>query len=88
MQAFTLSIGDRQFRLRTSFDVTEFSARLIAAVRAGGGMVDIPVAGNGQLTALVSPGVSIVLETHEVDPGPAFEKAMTVPWVGADDLEF
>lgn len=88
MQAFTLSIGDRQFRLRTSFDVAEFCARLTTAVRAGGGMVEIPVAGNGGLSALVSPGVSIVLETHEVDPGPVYEQATTIPWVGADDLEF
>lgn len=88
MQAFTLSIGERQFRLRSSFDVAEFSGRLVAAVRSGGGMVDIPVAGDGRLSALVSPGVNIVLETHEVEPGPVFEKATTVPWTGADDLEF
>ncbi|WEO77258.1 hypothetical protein BJQ94_18205 [Cryobacterium sp. SO2] len=88
MQAFTLSIGDRLFRLRTPFDAAEFSARLTAAVRAGGGMVDIPVAGEGHVTVLVSPGVSIVLETHEVETGAVFEQASTVPWIGADDLEF
>ena len=46
------------------------------------------MAGDGRLSALVSPGVNIVLETHEVEPGPVFEKATTVPWIGADDLEF
>ncbi|MGY4858671.1 hypothetical protein [Cryobacterium sp. AP23] len=74
--------------MRTTTDLAEFSARLTAAVRSGGGMVDIPVAGEGRVIVLVSPGVSVVLETHEVDPGMFLEQGTVVPWLGADDIEY
>ena len=88
MQAITLTIGDRQFRLRVATDLTQFSARLTDAVRAGGGMVEIPVATEGGVTVLVSPGVSVVLETHEVDFEHLRDEATGVPWVAGDDMEF
>jgi hypothetical protein len=88
VQAVTLTIGERQFGLCSSTDLGEFCARLTDAVQAGGGMVKLPVAGDGGITVLVSPGVSLVLETREVDPVAEFEDAGTVPWLTADDLEF
>lgn len=88
MQAVTLSIGDRQFRLRMTTDLAEFSARLVAAVRSGGGMVDIPVAGAVGVRVLVSPGMSIVLETYEVDPDALLQPASMTPWLAADDIEY
>lgn len=88
MQAVTLTIGDRQFRLRMMTDLAEFSDRLTEAVRSGGGMVDIPVATEGRVTALVSPGVVIVLESHEVDAAATYDPAMVMPWIAADDLEY
>lgn len=88
MQAVTLSIGDRQFRLRMTTDLAEFSERLVTAVRSGGGMVDIPVAGAVGVQVLVSPGLSILLETHEVDPDVLLQPASTTPWLAADDIEY
>ena len=89
MQAVTLTIGDRQFRLRMNTDVAELSARLTAAVRAGGGMVEIPVVGEGDsVTVLVSPGVSLVLETRAVEPEQIVDENRIVPWLTVDDLEF
>jgi hypothetical protein len=88
VQAVTLTIGERQYGLRSSTDLGEFCARLTDAVQAGGGMVEIPVAGDRSIAVLVSPGVSVVLETREVGPAAEFEAAGTVPWLCADDLEF
>jgi hypothetical protein len=88
VQAVTLTIGERQYGLRSSTDLTEFRARLTSAVRAGGGMVDIPVAGETGITVLVSPGVSLVLETRDVQPASECDEAQIVPWPSADDLEF
>jgi hypothetical protein len=89
VQAVTLTIGERPFRLRLTTDVAELSARLTTAVRAGGGMVEIPVCGEGSsVTVLVSPGVSVVLETRKVEPEQIFDEARIMPWLPADDLEF
>jgi hypothetical protein len=88
VQAISLSIADRHFRLRTTTDLAELSARLTVAVRSGGGMVDIPIAGEGRVSVLVSPGVSVVLETHEMDPGMLLDQATVVPWLGADDIDY
>jgi hypothetical protein len=88
VRAVTLTIGERQFGLRSATDLGEFCARLTDAVQAGGGMVEIPVAGDAGITVLVSPGVSLVLETREVDPAIEPEDAGVVPWLSADDLEF
>ncbi|TFD93349.1 hypothetical protein E3T61_04425 [Cryobacterium lactosi] len=88
MQAHTLTIGERLFRLRSSCDVAELAATLTAAVRQGGGMVDLPVVGEVSVQVLVSPGVSVVLETHEVDPSAIIDPSVPVPWLAADDLDF
>jgi hypothetical protein len=89
VQAVTLTIGEREYRLRMNTDVAGLSARLTAAVQAGGGMVDIPVTGEGcSVSVLVSPGVSVVLETRAVEPEHIFDEARMVPWLAADDFEF
>jgi len=86
MQAHTLTVGERLFRLRSSCDMTVLAAALTAAVQQGGGMVDLPVVGEVSVQVLVSPGVSVVLETHEVDPSAIIDPAL--PWLAADDLDF
>ena len=88
MQAHTLTVGARQFRLRTSCDVAELSAALTAAVQQGGGMVSLPVVGEVSVEVLVSPGVSVVLETYEVDPRSVPDPAVPSPWLAIDDLEY
>lgn len=87
MQAHTLTVGERMFRLRSACDMTELAAALTAAVQQGGGMVDLPVVGEVSVQVLVSPGVSVVLETHEVDPSEIIEPAMPLPWLATDDLD-
>ena len=66
--------------------MTVLAAALTAAVQQGGGMVDLPVVGEVSVQVLVSPGVSVVLETHEVDPSAIIDPAL--PWLAADDLDF
>ncbi|MGO4783886.1 hypothetical protein [Cryobacterium sp. W22_MBD10_FK3] len=88
MQAHTLTVGARQFRLRTSSDVTALAAALTIAVQQGGGMVSLPVVGDVSVEVLVSPGVSVVLETYEVDPRAVLEPVVSSPWVAIDDLEY
>jgi hypothetical protein len=87
VRAVTLTIGERQYGLLSSTDVTEFSARLTDAVRAGGDMVVLPVAGHAGITVLVSPGVTLVLETREVEPAPECESVGILPWFSPDDME-
>ncbi|WP_104164195.1 hypothetical protein [Cryobacterium sp. N22] len=87
MQAHTLTVGERLFRLRSSCDVTALLAALTAAVRQGGGMVRLPVVGEVGVEALVSPGVSVVLETFEVDPRALLDSVAPVPWFAVDDLD-
>lgn len=86
MQAHSLTVGARLFRLRTPCDVTALSAALTAAVRQGGGMVRLPVAGDAEVEVLVSPGVPVVLESYQVDPLAILDPA--VPWLAVDDLDF
>ncbi|TFC04071.1 hypothetical protein E3O42_05590 [Cryobacterium adonitolivorans] len=88
MQAHTVTVGGRLFRLSTSSDVTSLSAALTAAVRRGGAMVSLPVVGEVGVEVLVSPGVSVVLETYEVDPRAEFDPAVPVPWFATDDIDF
>lgn len=87
MQAYTLTVGERQFRLRTPLDVSEFTGRLIASIREGGGMVDLPVAGEAVVSVLVSPGICVVLETREVDELVGADPADPVSWSGIDELD-
>jgi hypothetical protein len=51
-------------------------------------MVNLPVVGEVSVQVLVSPGVSVVLETHEVDPSAIIDPSVPVPWLAADDLDF
>jgi len=88
MQAYTLTVGDRTFRLHSSCDVAELTTALTSAVRAGGGMVSLPVAGAVAVAVLVSPGVCVVLEVHEVDLPGAADGEVDFPWLAADDLEY
>jgi hypothetical protein len=88
MQAYTLTVGDRPFRLHSSCDVAELTTALTSAVRAGGGMVSLPVAGDVAVAVLVSPGVCVVLEIHEVELATAVAGEVDFPWLAADDLEY
>ncbi|MET0955148.1 MAG: hypothetical protein ABWY68_04300 [Cryobacterium sp.] len=88
MQAHTLTVGDRQYRLRTQCDVAALSDLLTEAVRLGGGMVPLPVAGEAHVSVLVSPGTPIMLETHEVEAAVADGPAGPVLWPAIDDLDY
>ncbi|ANP74459.1 hypothetical protein [Cryobacterium arcticum] len=88
MQAYTLTVGDRPFRLHRSCDVAELTTALTSAVRAGGGMVSLPVAGDVTVAVLVSPGVCVVLEIHEVELATGVAGEVDFPWLAADDLEY
>ncbi|QYF73129.1 hypothetical protein [Cryobacterium sp. PAMC25264] len=88
MQVYTLTVGDRPFRLQRSCDVAELATALTSAVRDGGGMVSLPVAGDVAVAVLVSPGVCVVLEIHDVELAAAVTGEVDFPWLAADDLEY
>jgi len=88
MQACTLIVGERQFRLRVPCDVAELADRLTDAVRQGGAMVALPVTGEVQISVLISPGLCVVLETYEVDSPLAAASSAAMPWLAIDDLDF
>lgn len=88
MQACTLIVGERQFRLRVPCDVAALADRLTEAVRQGGAMVTVPVTGDVRISLLVSPGLCVVLETYEVESPLAASASAAMPWLAIDDIDY
>lgn len=63
MYATELTIGEHVFRLPDGVDEDEVLAQLTDAIRAGGGIVDLPGTSTHSAKAvLVSPGVAVFIE--------------------------
>ena len=61
----TLAIGDRRFRLPQDVHVSSLEEELLDAMRAGGGVVAIPIAGLLPVRAIVTPGLPVLFEFTE-----------------------
>lgn|GEM_PF-2586303 len=74
MYATELTIGDRAYLLRAGTDERIVLDELTAAVRAGGGVVELPAAApNSPRAVLISPGVPVFIERIPIPddaPGP------------------
>ncbi|WP_109212163.1 MULTISPECIES: hypothetical protein [Microbacterium] len=63
MYATELTIGDHAYLLRAGTDERGVLDELTAAVRAGGGVVELPAAApNSPRSVLISPGVPVFIE--------------------------
>lgn len=60
-----LTIGERRFQLTSEARVSQLEHELLTAMRAGGGMVVIPAAGQDEVHALVTPGLPLVFESSD-----------------------
>lgn len=67
MHATELIIGEHAFRLPAGAATDTVVAQLLDAIRAGGGVVDIPTAVPESATSvLISPGVPVFVERIEI----------------------
>ena len=63
MHATELMIGEHLYRLPDGVDENEVLAQLTEAIRAGGGIVDLPgTSPDSAKAVLISPGVPVFIE--------------------------
>lgn len=71
MYATELTIGDHAYLLRAGTDERGVLDELTAAVRAGGGVVELPAgAPNTPRSVLISPGVPVFIERIPIPDDP------------------
>jgi hypothetical protein len=66
MKRTTLTIDGHSFVLAQNTPLDELKSAAERAVSEGGRFVDLTLVGNIAVSALVSPGVSVVLTSHDV----------------------
>ncbi len=66
MRVARLVVGQREYSLAADADVDEFEGALLEAVRSGGAVIEVPVAGDLRVEALITPGVPVVVESRDV----------------------
>jgi hypothetical protein len=67
MQRTTLTIDGHSDVLAHSTHMGMLKSSVEDAVRDGGRFVDLTLAGNIDVSVLISPGVAVYLSTHEVE---------------------
>jgi len=67
MMRTSVSVNGVEYRLAQGRDIDDVKRATVAAVRSGGDLVDIVVVGNRLVSVLVSPGIPITFEGHEVE---------------------
>jgi len=81
----TVTIDGKTYGLSQGADVAGLKQSTTEASRAGGGMVEFVVVGNRQVSALVSPGVPVIFEDHDVPDDDRDTGDVQEPW---DDIEY
>jgi len=66
MDTLTLTLGDMRFVLAPGTPRRRVEKRLAAAMRRGAGVVRLPLAGGGEVDALVTAAVPVALERRPV----------------------
>ncbi|WP_165068120.1 hypothetical protein [Marisediminicola senii] len=88
MELTTLTIGTHRFLLRVDVDIDAFQAELLATVRDGGGVIEIPTAGTDRVDALVTPGVPLLFEhRHISEDGADSDWNGSTPFVPWDEFD-
>jgi hypothetical protein len=83
----SVTVGRREFLLNPGEDVAAVKAAVVDAVRAGGGFVDFPVAGNRMVSVLVTAGVHVMFQSEQIREEPPEENNSALPW-GEDEYFF
>ena len=83
----SVTVGRREFVLNPGEDVAAVKVAVVGAVRAGGGFVDFPVAGNRMVSVLVTAGVHVMFQSEQIREEPPEENNSALP-CGEDDYLF
>jgi hypothetical protein len=67
MKRHYVVVAGTTFFLAQGHDVQTVKDSVVAALRAGGGMVDLIVVGNVEVSVAISPGVAVIFQSEEVD---------------------
>jgi hypothetical protein len=67
MRRHFVVIAGATFFLAQGRDVQTIKDSVVTALRAGGGMVDLVVVGNVEVSVAISPGVAVIFQSEEVD---------------------
>jgi hypothetical protein len=67
MRRHYLDVAGATFFLAQGHDIQQAKDAVVAAIRAGGGLVDLVVFGNVEVSVAVSPGVPVVFRSENVD---------------------
>jgi hypothetical protein len=85
---YTCTVGSSSYILAQGHDVDELKTQMTAAVRSGGGFVDLVLFGNRTVSVLVSPGTSVIFETAEVDTDSRDTGDVAQPFTTIDEWAF
>lgn len=83
----TVTIDHTKFFLAQSTDVDVLEDEMIAAVRDGGGLIHFTEVGNRRVTALVTPGVGMLLGAREVAADGRDDGDLNAPFTASPHLE-
>lgn len=67
MRRDTVKVGGDRFILAQGHSLEEVKSAMVDALRANGGLVDLIVYGNRQVSVLVSPGVPVVFTSEVIE---------------------
>jgi hypothetical protein len=67
MKRHYVVVAGTTFFLAQGLDVQTVKDSVVAALRAGGGLVDLVVVGNVGVSVAISPGVVVIFQSEEID---------------------
>jgi hypothetical protein len=70
MRRHFVVVAGTTFFLAQGRDVQTVKDSVVAALRAGGGLVDLVVVGNVEVSVAISPGVAVLFQSEEIDLDP------------------
>lgn len=90
METVTLRLGDLSFHLRPGVSVRSLEKKLVAAAKAGAGVVKLPLSDDGEVDAVVTAAVPVVVERHRLETRAADREQHEPPvsWSEFDLPEF
>jgi len=88
MKQETVQVGTHRYILAQGHDIADVKASAVAAVRAGGGIVDLVVHGGEEVSFLLSPGVAVLFTTEVFESRPEETGEPWPPFASYTDVEF
>jgi hypothetical protein len=68
-----VTIDRHEFYLAPGASVQALNATISDTIRSGGGMVTLPISGSREISALVGPGIVVIVEEFDRAEDVAFE---------------